>query len=118
MTYSIESDGLLGRIFYTKLSDDLVVSTVQLSKRDEDPNTGAILGMCDVLLGRDGDYETAIMADKVRVVASANTIEEAEDNHRRAVEDLLDGTHQEEKFPPTIRLLDNLVKKGGDTIAG
>ena len=110
MTYSIETDGVLGRVFYTKLGDDLKVSTVQLSKRDEDPNLGRLLAAFDMMLGRDGDYETAIMADAVRVVASANTIEEAEKNHRRAVEELFDNTHQEEKYPPLIRLLDEISR--------
>ena len=105
MTYSIEPDDVPGRVFYTKLSN-VAVSTVQLSIRDEQPQIGTLLAALDALLGRDGDYETAIMADKVRVVASADTIQAAEQNHRKAVENLLENIHLPELFPPVIRLLD------------
>ena len=105
MSYSIEPDDLIGRVFLTKLPNGVEVSTVQLSERDKDPRRGQLLAVMDGFLGRDGDYETAIVSDKVRVVASADTIEGAKACHRRAVEELFDCTHQEKKEPPLLRML-------------
>lgn len=106
MTYSVEPDRVYGRLHWTDLGA-YKVSTVDLEERDNDPVTGKLLALCDSLLGRDGRYETAVIGEgPTRVVASAASQEEALSNHRRAVENLLDGGEcLPDKPPPLLRAL-------------
>ncbi len=104
--YSIEPDEVIGRVYWTDLGDGRQVSTVRLSVRDTAGEMGSLLRLCDSLLGRDGDLETAVLAPELTtVVASTDTVEQAEQNHRRAVENLLEGTVLPVKEPPMLRLL-------------
>lgn len=108
MNYSIEPDNVVGRVHWTNLGESQV-STVRLSIRDTAPNVGEMLQALDSLLGRDGDYETAILSpDATQVVASADNPVGAEANHRRAVENLIDGISLTEVQPPLLRFLTDL----------
>lgn len=104
MDYSITPDDVVGRRFYTKIGET-IISTVHLPTRDK---VQPELMMFDAILGRNGDYETAILAETTRVVASSNTIEGGEANHRRAVENLIDGVMLDEVDPPMLKFLQDL----------
>lgn len=107
MTYTIEPDGHFGRLYLTELPSGDKVSTVDLEQRDQDGATGTMGAMLDGLLGRNGRYETAVIPveDSIKVVAVTDNAEEAEAQHRRVVENLIDGTMLDEHLPPTIRAL-------------
>ncbi len=102
MSYSIVPDDVVGRVFYTKIGET-IISTVHLPTRDK---VQPELILFDALLGRNGDYETAILANSTRVVASSDTVEGGEANHRRAVENLIDGVMLDEVDPPLLKLLE------------
>ena len=101
MSYSIEADDMVGRVFYTKVGET-IISTVHLPTRDK---VRPELMIFDAILGRNGDYETAIITETTKVVASSDTIEGGEANHRRAVENLIDEVMLDEVDPPLLRLL-------------
>lgn len=107
MTYTIEPDEMFGRVHLTELPSGDKVSTIDLEERDKDP-IGALGAMCDALLGRDGRYETAVCpaGAKVVVVAVTDNPDEVEAQHRRVVENLIDGTILSEHFPPALRALE------------
>lgn len=110
--YNIETDGMEGRIYFTDLGELGKVSTIDLSARYKvEGGAGELLIAMDSLLGTNGNYETAIMLEtETSVVASTDNKEECESNHRRAVENLLDGIELPDVDPPLIRLFESLLE--------
>ena len=108
--YNIESDGMQGRIYFTDLGELGKISTIDLSERYKvEGGAGELLTAMDSLLGTNGNYETAIMLEtETNVVASTDNREECESNHRRAVENLLDGVELAEVDPPLLKLFKSL----------
>ena len=107
-TYSIARDTLHGRVFWTDMGDGRRVSTVDLEKRDHDSISGTFVQLSDALLGRHANLETAVTldGDSWTVVASSNSPDVAEANHRAAVESLLRGEPPVKLLPPALQALE------------
>ena len=99
--YSIKTDKVFGRIFFTKL-EDAIVSSINNSMR----------GLDNPMAGLRNDlfppmkYETAvIISGKTIVTAHTQNLKTLEKNHRKTVEKIISGyefTDKDIKMPPLV----------------